>query len=175
MCRAQSSNQGGWAKRWEVGRAGLQRAALNLSLTSSIPVGFSHHHMDPGPILGSWNMESMCMKASKVLKQGKTVVALEFLRSFICSSSTFIAKYYIMESDVKFRTRIHGMLIGLKLRGICPARSSKGGHPLRLPLLLHLRLHPHCHLPSPCRLPCCWADQAHPGQGAHNLCPHSTR
>ena len=80
-----------------------------------------------------------------------------------------------MESDVKFRTSIHGMLIGLKLRGICPARSPKGGHPLRLPLLLHLRLHPHCHLPPPCRIPCCWADQAHPGQGAHCLCSHSTR
>ena len=32
---------------------------------------------------------------------------------------TFIAKYYTMEWDVKFRTNIHGMLIGLKLRGIC--------------------------------------------------------
>ena len=33
----------------------------------------------------------------------------------------------------------------------CPARSLEGGHPLCLPLLLHLLLHPHRHLPPPGR------------------------
>ena len=56
-----------------------------------------------------------------------------------------------------------------------PARSPERGHPLCLPLLPHLRLHPHCHLPSPRRLPRCWGDQAHPGQGAHGLRSHGAR
>ena len=57
----------------------------------------------------------------------------------------------------------------------CPARSLKGGHPLRLPLLPHLRLQPHRHLSSPGHLSCGWVYQAHLGQGAHCLCSHSTR
>ena len=57
----------------------------------------------------------------------------------------------------------------------CPARSLERGHPLRLPLLLHLRLHPHRHLPPPGRLSCGWGDQAHPGQGAHGLRSHGAR
>ena len=57
----------------------------------------------------------------------------------------------------------------------CPARSLDGGHPLRPPLLFHLCLHPHCHLPPPGCVSCCWAYQTHPGQGAHCLCSHSTR
>ena len=56
-----------------------------------------------------------------------------------------------------------------------PARSPERGHPLRLPLLPHLRLHPHRLLPSPRRLPRCWGDQAHPGQGAHGLRSHGAR
>ena len=51
----------------------------------------------------------------------------------------------------------------------CPARSLERGHPLCPPLLLHLPLHPHRHLPPPGRLSCGWGDQAHPGQGAHGL------
>ena len=57
----------------------------------------------------------------------------------------------------------------------CPAWSLEGGHPLRPPLLFHLRLHPQCHLPPPGGVSCRWAYQAHPGQGAHCLCSHSTR
>ena len=56
-----------------------------------------------------------------------------------------------------------------------PARATKRGHPLRFPLLLHLRLHPHRHLPPPGRLSCGWGDQAHPGQGAHGLRSHGAR
>ena len=53
-----------------------------------------------------------------------------------------------------------------------PARATKRGHPLGLPLLLHLRLHPHRNLPPPGRLFRRWGDQAHPGQGAHGLRSH---
>ena len=56
-----------------------------------------------------------------------------------------------------------------------PAWALKGGHPLCPPLLLHLPLHPHRHLPSPSRLPRRWGDQAHPGQGAQGLRSHGAR
>ena len=56
-----------------------------------------------------------------------------------------------------------------------PARATKRGHPLGLPLLLHLRLHPHRNLPPPGRLFRRWGDQAHPGQGAHGLRSHGAR
>ena len=95
---------------------------------------------------------------------------------------TFITKLYTMTYLVGFQQKHRNCV----LEYICcssfshsvasassrPARSPNRGHPLRLPLLLHLRLHPHRHLPSPRRLPRCWGDQAHPGQGAHGLCSH---
>ena len=55
-----------------------------------------------------------------------------------------------------------------------PAWALEGGHPLRPPLLPHLLLHPHCHLPPPGCISRSWCDEAHPCQRAHCLCPHCT-
>ena len=57
----------------------------------------------------------------------------------------------------------------------CPAWSSQWGHPLGSPLPSHLLLHPHCHRPPRCRLPCRGGDQPHPGQQAHRLCSHCSK
>ena len=40
-----------------------------------------------------------------------------------------------------------------------PARTLEGGHPLSSPLLPHLPLQPHSHLPPPCRIPRCRGDK----------------
>ena len=50
-----------------------------------------------------------------------------------------------------------------------PAWALEGGHPLRPPLLPHLLLHPHCHLPPPGCISRSWCDEAHPCQSAHCL------
>ena len=51
-----------------------------------------------------------------------------------------------------------------------PARALEGGHPLRSPLLPHLPLQPHRHLPPPCCLPSCRGDNAHPCDIAPRWC-----
>ena len=57
----------------------------------------------------------------------------------------------------------------------CPAWTSQRRHPLGSSVPPHLLLHPHCHRPPRCRLPCRGGDQPHPGQQAHRLCSHCSK